>query len=292
MHHSVFCFGLGYSALELGRKLDRLGFTLCGTARSEASLAGLAAQGLRAQRFDRQHPLDWAASGIAGASHLLISVPPDEIGDPVLDLHQDAIAKLKKLSWIGYLSTTGVYGDRGGDWVDEKTPPAPTSDRGARRHRAEQGWLALGQRAGIGVQIFRLPGIYGPGRSVFDQLRAGTAKRIAKPGQVFSRIHVEDIAATLAASIARPRAGGIYNVADDLPAAPAEVVEYAARLLQMPPPPLQTFEEAELSEMARSFYSESKRVSNRLIKEELGVRLRYPTYREGLAAILQAENNP
>ena len=193
---------------------------------------------------------------------------------------------LSSLEWIGYLSTVGVYGDQEGRWVDETTAPKPNSARTEARVEAEQAWLEFGEDIGVPVQMFRLAGIYGPGRSVFDKLREGTARRIKKDGQVFSRIHVEDIASVLEASIARPRAGAIYNVADDEPAAPGEVVAYAAKLIGVEPPPEVDFAEADLTPMARSFYEGSRRIGNQRIKSELGVKLRYPTYREGLASLL------
>ena len=196
------------------------------------------------------------------------------------------IAKLSSLEWIGYLSTVGVYGQQEGRWVDETTLPRPNSARTEARVQAEQAWLEFGRETGVPVQIFRLAGIYGPGRSVFDKLKAGTARRIKKDGQVFSRIHVEDIASVLEASIARPHAGAIYNVADDEPAAPDEVVAYAAKLIGVEPPPEIDFVEADLTPMARSFYEGSRRIGNQRIKSELGVTLRYPTYREGLASLL------
>jgi nucleoside-diphosphate-sugar epimerase len=221
-----------------------------------------------------------------------VSVPPDADGDPVLAIHGDDIVGIEGLRWLGYLSTTGVYGDRGGGWVDESAELSPSGERGRRRVAAEAGWLALWHRHGMPVHIFRLAGIYGPGRSPFEALRAGTAKRIDKPGQVFSRIHVEDLACVLAASISRPRPGGVYNVCDDDPAAPEAVVAHAAALLGVPAPPLVPFEAAGLSPMARSFYDDNKRVSNRLIKSELGVTLRHPDFRAGLAAILADEACP
>jgi len=207
----------------------------------------------------------------------------------VLDLHGPDIASRRELAWIGYLSTTGVYGDRQGGWVDEESALRPTGERGRRRVAAEAGWRALGQRAGLPAHVFRLAGIYGPGRSAFDALRAGRAQRIEKPGHVFSRIHVADIVQVLHASMARPRAGAIYNLCDDDPAAPADVIAHAAALLGVAPPPIVPFAEAKLSEMARSFYDDNKRVRNDRIKQELGVRLTYPDYRAGLAAILAAE---
>jgi nucleoside-diphosphate-sugar epimerase len=278
----MLCFGLGYSARTLAGRLSADGWRISGTSRNPAGPAEY-----DCRRFDRDHPLEAAA--LAGVTHILVSVPPDGHGDPVFDRHRDDIAGLSDLRWLGYLSTSGVYGDRDGDWVDEGSELRPSGERGRRRVAAEAGWLDLWRDRGVPVHIFRLAGIYGPGRSPFDALRAGTAKRIDRPGQVFSRIHVEDLASVLQASIARPRPGAIYNVCDNEPAAPADVVAYAARLLGMAAPPLLPFETAELSPMARSFYDDNKRVANALIKQELGVKLRYPDYRTGLAAILAAE---
>ncbi len=197
--------------------------------------------------------------------------------------------QLESLRWIGYLSTTGVYGDRGGDWVDENSQRVPTQDRSRRRALAEDSWLTVWEHDGLPVHVFRLAGIYGPGRSAIDSLRDGTAKRIVKAGQVFSRIHVADIAAVLIASMARPNPGAAYNLCDDNPAPPDEVIAYAAELLGVQPPPVVRFEDAQLSEMARSFYADNKRVRNNRIKEELGVQLTFPDYRSGLQAILASE---
>ncbi len=282
----LFCFGLGYSALTLARRLMAEGWSVAGTTRSEDKRVRLAADGIEAHLFDRGRPLADAAIALAGASHLLSSVPPDGTGDPVLDQHRSDIAAVETLGWLGYLSTTGVYGDRGGDRVDEDSDLAPTGERGRRRVAAEEAWLDLWERDGLPVHLFRLAGIYGPGRSALDGVRDGTARRIDKPGQLFSRIHVDDIARVLEASIARPRPGAAYNLCDDEAAPPQEVVAYACELLGREPPPLVPFEEAELSDMARSFYRDNKRVSNARIKAELGVTLEYPSYREGLRAIL------
>ena len=286
----LFCFGFGYSALALARRLIASGWVATGTCRSIKKAAALREAGFSAVLFDRDRPVDLAV--LDGVTHLLVSVPPDARGDPVLDRHGADIAALPGLRWLGYLSTTGVYGDRGGGWVDETARLLPTGERGRRRVGAEQGWLGLWHDSGAPVHIFRLAGIYGPGRSAFDAMRAGTAKRIDKPGQVFSRIHVEDLATVLVASIAQPRLGAVYNVCDDDPAPSQAVVAHAARLLGVPPPPLVPFEAAGLSPMARSFYDDNKRVSNRLIKTELGVRLLYPDFRVGLAAILADEACP
>jgi nucleoside-diphosphate-sugar epimerase len=286
----LFCFGLGYTALALATRLRPRGWTIAGTCRSEAQQAQLAAAGIAAHRFERGQKLAEAATLLGDATHLLISVPPDEAGDPVLDGHGgDIVASGRGLRWIGYLSTTGVYGDRGGAAVDEDSELRPVGERGHRRVAAEQGWLDLWRRHALPVHLFRLAAIYGPGRSSFDAIRRGSAQRIVKPGQVFSRAHVADIAAVLDASMARPRPGGIYNVCDDEAAPPQDVVAYACDLLGVAKPPLIPFEAAELSAMARSFYGESKRVDNARIKRELGVALQYPDYRSGLRAILAGE---
>jgi len=285
----LFCFGYGFSASALGALLGPAGWSLAGTCRTLEGCQSLAAAGVDATPFSRDVPLEVPAAGLAGATHVLLSVPPDSDGDPALDCHGADISAIEGLEWIGYLSATGVYGDTGGAWVDESAPLAPTGGRGRRRVEAERGWLALGHDHGLAVQVFRLAGIYGPGRNALAAVRRGTAKRVHKPDQVFSRIHVTDIAQVLAASIAKPRAGAIYNVCDDEPAPAADVVAHACALLGVTPPPLTPLEEADLSPMARSFYADSRRVSNARIKVELGVTLRYPNYRAGLAALLAEE---
>ncbi len=286
----LFCFGLGYSALALARVLAGEGWRIAGTCRTEAKQRDLLKAGIAAQIFDRGRPLA-NPDAMAGTAFILSSVPPDAAGDPVLDHHAADLARLEGVEWIGYLSTTGVYGDRGGDWVDETSPRNPSGERGLRRVAAEDGWLRLWNRDALPVHLFRLAGIYGPGRSALDSLRQGTARRVVKPGQVFGRIHVDDIVAVLRASMRRPRPGAAYNLCDDSPADPAAVIEHAAALLGMDPPPAVPFESADLSPMARSFYADSKRVSNQRIKTELGVRLRHPDYRAGLAALLAAERD-
>ena len=281
----LFCFGLGFSAEALARRLAGQGWQIAGTARDQAKLARLRASGYEMARFAGEPANSEVVQLLRGTTHLLLSIPPRGKGDPALVHYRDMLASLPSLEWIGYLSTIGVYGDQGGAWVDETTPVAPNSARAQARVAAEAAWLDFGNEIGGKVQLFRLAGIYGPGRSAFDKLARGTARRIVKPGQVFNRIHVEDIASVLQASIGRPRAGAIYNLADDEPAPPDEVVTYAAEFLGVPPPPAVRFEEADLSPMARSFYASSRRISNALIKSELGVVLRYPTYREGLRAL-------
>lgn len=290
----LFCFGYGYSARALARRLGPRGWTVAGTCREAATLAALAGDGVEAHLFDRDHPLAEPAAVLAGSHAILISVPPDADGDPVFDCHGDDLAALTGPggpAWIGYLSTTGVYGDRAGGWVDETSELRPSTERGRARLAAEQGWLELWQRHGLPVHLFRLAGIYGPGRSQLDAARAGRARRVVKPGQVFSRIHVDDIAQALAASIERPEPGAAYNLCDDAAAPPEEVVAYACELLGLAVPPPIPFDTAELSDMARSFYAESKRVRNDRMKRELGVELEYPTYREGLKALLYTDKS-
>jgi nucleoside-diphosphate-sugar epimerase len=283
----LFCFGLGYTALALARALKAQGWRVTGSFRDAAHAEEARALGLEIVIFDRAHPIADIDARLAGATHLLSSVPPDETGDPVLAVHGTAIARAApQLAWIGYLSTTGVYGDRRGGWVDESSALTPTGARGRRRLEAETAWLALPRPA----HLFRLAGIYGPGRSALDTVRAGKARRVVKPGQVFSRIHRDDIVQVLLASIARPNPGAAYNVCDDDAADPAEVITHACRLLNVTPPPEVPFEAAQLSPMARSFYDDNKRVRNDRIKRELGVTLKYPDYRAGLAALLAAES--
>jgi nucleoside-diphosphate-sugar epimerase len=285
----LFCFGLGYSALALARVLVAKRWRVAGTCRSPEKADALRAEGIEPFLFDRGRPLADAGPALAGTTHLLSSVPPDGQGDPVLAHHANDLLRLEGVRWTGYLSTTGVYGDRGGDWVDETGALHPAGPRGRARVLAEEGWLSLG-RVGHKVHLFRLAGIYGPGRSALDTVREGRAKRVVKPGQVFSRIHVDDIVRVLEASIAAPEAGAVYNVCDDEPAPPQDVIAYACALLDREAPPEIPYALAEKSmgEMARSFYAESKRVSNRRMKEALGVTLAYPDYRAGLKALLAA----
>ncbi len=283
-HHMLF-LGLGYVAGHLARRLRERGWRISGTSRDVEGLGRIESQGWRAWLFDGTEALPQEAW--EGVTHVLSSIPPEEAGDPVLvRLGGDLARRAQTIRWAGYLSTVGVYGDHGGAWVDEETPPAPVSDRGRRRLKAERAWLDLHARTGLPVHVFRLPGIYGPGRSPLEKMREGRRKAlVVKEGQVFSRIHVDDLAVALLASIDRPHPGRVYNVVDDEPAPPHEVALHACRLLGIEPPPLVPFEEAGLSPMARSFYGESKRVSNRRLKEELDWQPRYPTYREGLKAL-------
>ncbi len=271
--NTLLSIGHGYSAQALARRLLPQGWRIIGTTRSPEGVAELAATGIEARLWPGE------ALPLGEATHLLTSVPPGA-ADPVLAAHGAQIAAAG-LKWVGYLSTTAVYGHHEGAWVDETTPPAPSTPRGAARLKAEEAWGALD----LPLHIFRLAGIYGPGRGPFEKVRDGSARRIVKPGQVFSRIHVEDIANVLEAALLRP-SPGVYNVCDDDPASPETILGAAAEMLGLPPPPMVPYDQAEMTEMARSFYAENKRVRNDKIKAVLGVRLMYPTYREGLAAIL------
>jgi len=285
MTKRLLSLGHGYSAQALARQLLPQGWTVIGTTRDPDKAERLRADGIVPLLWDRMA----VEEALGRVSHVLISAGPDAEGDPALRLCGPAVAeRAAQLDWVGYLSTTGVYGDHGGGWVDEDTPLTPGTRRGAMRLAAEDAWRAIPD---LPLHIFRLAGIYGPGRGPFAKVRAGTARRIVKPGQVFSRIHAEDIAQVLEASIRQPDPGAVYNLCDDDPAPPQDVILHAAELLGLEPPPEEAFDSAEMSAMARSFYAESKRVSNRRIKEELGVTLYYPDYRAGLAALLQAEGN-
>ena len=280
----LLCFGLGFSARVLAGRLAAKGWTVSATSRSAEGADAIAALGYRGLVFDGKAPLP--ASTFDGVTHVVASAPPGDDGDAVLRQHRDDFAeRASQFTWIGYLSTTGVYGDHGGGWVTEDTPLTPNTARGEKRVLAETQWLDLWRDHRLPVHLFRLAGIYGPGRNQLLSVLDGTAKRVIKQGQVFSRIHVEDIANVLEASMARPHPGRAYNVCDDEACPPQDVVEYAAKLLGLPVPPDVPFDEATLSPMARSFFADSKRVSNARIKSELGVVLSYSTYREGLAAI-------
>jgi nucleoside-diphosphate-sugar epimerase len=283
----LLVFGYGYAARALGQRLQPQGWSVAATIRRPADRARLDLEGVTPVPAGNKRAL---ASTLRDVQAVLVTAPPDAEGCPGLRALVPALAEARAFpDWIGYLSTTGVYGDRRGGWVTEQSRLAAQSLEGARRVSAERDWLEVGRGMGLTVTVFRLPGIYGPGRSGFDRLRVGEARRITAPGQVFSRIHVDDIASGLEASIAQPRAGAIYNLCDDEPCPNSEVVAYAARLLGLPVPPEIPLAEAALSPAAQRFYAESKRVSNARAKAELGWRPAYPTYREGLAAILAAD---
>lgn len=285
----LFCFGCGYTATRLARRVLAAGGRVSGTRRDADGVTALEAAGITGHRFDGSAALP--ATAFDGVTHVLVSIPPGPDGDDgVLSHHGDTLAGLDSLRWAGLLSTTGVYGDTDGEWVDEDAPLNPMNERTERRVAAERRWLDWGEATGKAVQVFRLPGIYGPGRSVFERLRSGSARRIAKPGQVFNRVHVDDIGTGLLLAMDHPDAGLVFNLTDDEPASAATVLAHGAELAQLPVPPLVPFEEADLSPMARQFYAENKRVSNARARRELGFRPRYPTYREGLAAILAEDS--
>ena len=291
---TLFCFGLGYSASHhihgFGARFDRIAGTV--TTREKAAhlaAAGIGGHKVEAFVFDGTDAAPEVTAALTDADALLVSAPPTEDGDPVLVQFAGTIAGAPQLETIVYLSTIGVYGDHGGEWVDEETPPAPVSERSGARLAAEQQWQALGLRAGRPVAILRLAGIYGPGQNALTQMRSGRAKRIDKPGQAFNRIHVEDIAQAIEAALVQ-RADGIFNVTDDEPTPQGVPVGFAAELLGVAPPPEIPFTEAAktMSPMALSFYGESKQVRNDKLKRALGMRLRYPTYREGLRALFES----
>lgn len=281
----LLILGLGYSAGFFARAALARGWEVTGTVRSAEKAARLASEGIRTLIFDGTASSPALSAAIAEAQAVLVSAQPGETGDPAFQHLATDLAEAQTLRWIGYLSTIGVYGDHGGAWIDETTPPEP-SFRSQMRLSIERDWLELGERSGKAVQIFRLSGIYGPGRNPLVKLRLGTATRLVKPGQVFNRIHVDDIAGVLMASLAQPRPGAIYNVTDDEPAPPQDVVTFAAQLAGIAPPPETPFDPAKLSAMAASFYGENKRVSNALVKREFGYSFRYPTYREALPVLL------
>jgi nucleoside-diphosphate-sugar epimerase len=290
---TLICLGLGYSAQHFveafGQKFERIVATMRGADRV-AALNARPRGNLKALLFDGTSASPELRRAVADADAALISVPQDESGDPVLRVCGDAFAEAPHLRAIVYLSTVGVYGDRGGDWVDEDTPADPRAARSRNRDMAEQGWRDLGARRGMAVAILRLAGIYGPGRNALTQIARGTARRIVKPGQVFNRIHVGDIAQAIDAALAR-NASGIFNVADDEPTPAADPIAFAAQLMGVEPPPEIPFAQAAptMSPMALSFWQECRRVKNDKLKRELGVSLRYPTYREGLRALFEAQ---
>lgn len=282
----IFIFGLGYSALALAGQLRSLGWEVAGTTRRESKLADLRQLGFTVYPFSRGEPLTVGSAALADFPYILNSVPPDDLGDPVFDLHGcDIVAQAPHMRWFGYLSTTGVYGDHQGAEVDEATPCQPTSARALLRRKVESQWQDLHANCGLPLHIFRLAGIYGPGRNVLRDLKRGQAEQIVKPGHLFNRIHVADIVQALVASLHKPDPGNIYNLADDMPASSDAVLRYGAELLGVEAPPPLPYATAPLSPMAKIFYADSKTVSNAKAKQALGLRLLYPTYREGLQAL-------
>ena len=287
----LFCFGYGYTADYLGYELQNQenGWTIGGTTRDQERRRELLTRRIRARVFGERNPIADPATLFNRFSHLLITSPPDDRGDLVFNMHAEDLLNLPNLKWVGYLSSTAVYGDRAGGSVDETSEIRPTSRRGSRRELAENQWLSLYKNHGLPLHIFRLAGIYGPGRSALDSVRAGVARRIDKPGHVFNRIHVEDIVQILLASFANPNPGSVYNLADDSPAPSHEVIAYACALLGLEPPPIIPFDQADLVPIAQSFYKDNKHVQNNKIKTELGIQLKYSDFRAGLEECLRAE---
>jgi nucleoside-diphosphate-sugar epimerase len=283
----VFFFGMGYSARATAKAIHHnidTDIPIAGTTRTEEHAESLADSAYRAHVFDGQVPGQSLKPDLHKATHVILSIAPDETGDPALTHHRADLDAAPDLQWLCYWSTVGVYGDFGGQWVDETAPTRPANVRSQQRVSAEIAWRAYAEQRGVPLMILRLAGIYGPGRSTFDKLRDGTARRIVKPGQVFNRIHVDDIGRVTQIAAQRKLAG-TFNLADNEPAPPQDLVTYAAGMMGVEPPPETPFDTAAMTDMARSFYSDNKRVSNRAIKDALGIDLIYPTYREGLTAI-------
>ena len=292
-NNKLFCFGYGYTAQALAQSLlaEEANWKVAGTTRDMNKLRALKNSGVQMYLFDDDHPLDDPFVALEGVTHLLLSIPPSDNGDPAFTAHADDLLRIDSLKWVGLLSTTAVYGDREGAWVDEEAEVRPTNKRGSRRALAEAQWQSLHASWRVPVHIFRLAGIYGPGRSALDAVRAGNSRRIDKPGHAFNRVHVDDIVQVLKASMAMPNAGRVYNVSDDMPSPSHEIIECACKLLGMAVPPLISFDTVDQAPMARSFYLDNKRVSNERIKKELGVELKYPDFNSGLAACLAAERS-
>lgn len=287
----LFCFGYGYVAEHLAKALKAQdpGWEICGTTRDVEKLQKMRRDGVKAYIFSDQAPLSDPLFTLDGVTHILMSIPPNSNGGIVFQSHARDILKISSMQWIGMCSSTSVYGDRNGEWVDEDSEIRPTSERGTKRARAESAWLKMRRIAGIPINIFRISGIYGPGRSAIDTVRAGNPRRIDKPGHAFNRIHIDDIVQTMIASMGHPSPGDIYNLADDDPVQSHELVAYACELLGRTPPPIIPYAEADMAPMARSFYKENKRVKNNKIKEKLGIELKYPNYRVGLDSIFEQE---
>ncbi len=281
----LFCFGMGFSSQALAKRFVPQGWQLSGTVR--AAQGEIKTKNISVIIYDGSHPTLEISEAISHATHLLITIPPQPTGDVVLKNFSKEISRARHLRWIGYISSTGVYGDNQGEWVDESSPLRATSNRNLQRIEVESAWLKMGRDYDLPVMIFRCVGIYGPGRNLLVSVIQGRARRIDKPGLVFSRIHSDDLAQTLEASIKKPQPGEVYNVSDDCPSPPAEAVEYACSLLGVEPPPLEPYEKADLSPTARGFYTTNKRISNKKIKQELGVHLQYPDYRSGLKSLLK-----
>jgi nucleoside-diphosphate-sugar epimerase len=284
----AFIFGAGFSGRACGKLLAGRGIPVAGTTRTQDNIEALSAGGIKPFLFDGTGLSADLLDELHETTHLIVSIAPGPGGDPALKALRNSVAALPKLEWIGYLSTVGVYGNHDGEWVSEDTDCRPMSQRSVQRLAAEASWRFFADTISTPLAILRLSGIYGPGRNAFVNLETGKAKRLIKPGQVFNRIHVDDIAAALA-FLGEKHMAGLYNVTDDEPAPPQDVVEYAASLMKIDPPPETDFETATISPMARSFYGENKRVSNAKIKEA-GFTFAYPEYRQALSRMWEEEN--
>lgn len=286
----LVCFGLGFTGSALVREVRARGWTASGTCRENAQKDFWVEAGVQSYGFDGKEGSEAVENAVREASHVLVTIPPQkEVGDVVLKYYKKILTGSSQLRWLGYLSTTGVYGNRDGGWVDETSELKPGFDHQRRRVEAEGQWRDLYREHQVPVHVFRLAGIYGPGRNLLQRVRQGTAKRIDQPGLVFNRIHMEDVVQVLSASMDHPHPGAIYNVSDDVPSSPAEAVAFACELLHVEVPPLIALEDAELSKMGRGFYLTNKKVRNHKVKEELGIQLRYPDYKAGLRALLDTE---
>lgn len=287
----LFCFGYGYVAENLAKalKAQDSSWEICGTTRDPEKRAQMREDGVKAFLFYDDKAFNDPIFMLDGVTHILISIPPNAQGDPVFQSHARDILQIPTVQWVGYCSSTSVYGNRDGDWVDEKSEIRPSSERGSKRARAESAWLKMRRIAGIPINIFRISGIYGPGRSAIDAVRAGDSRRINKPGHVFNRMHIDDIVQVMIASMSQPKPGDIYNLADDLPVSSHELISYACQLLGKTPPPMIDFKDVDMAPIARSFYKDNKRVRNNKIKEKLGITLKYPDYKSGLDAIFAQE---
>ncbi len=285
----IFFFGFGYTAGFLAGRLAAHGWKSAGTTTSSEKRDFLRKNDIDAWIFDRNHPLPDPGRSLKDVTHIVISVPPDVDGDPVFDIHGQDLAALENLEWVGYLSTTAVYGDQDGKWIDETAETHPMTRRGTQRLKAERQWQSLYLQEGLPLHTFRLSGIYGPGRSALDAVRSGTARRIEKPGHAFNRIHVEDIAQVLIASMNKPNPGAIYNLADDQPSPSHEVIQFTCNMIGIASPPLLPYDQAGVAPIVQSFYKENKRIRNDKIKSELGVDLIHPDYRSGLQACMEVE---
>ena len=284
---NILFFGMGYSSSAVAtaiRAADGEGVRIAGTVRQMDAVGALRDQNIEAHVFGGDAPSPTLGEPIERATHIVHSIAPDDSGDAVFTHHRDDLMNANNLGWMCYFSTVGVYGNQDGNWTDEGADCLPQNTRSQQRNRAENQWREFAEERGLPLLILRLAGIYGPGRSAFDKLNKGTAKRIVKKGQVFNRIHVEDIGRVTMLA-AKKRLSGTFNLGDDKPAPPQDIVSFAADLLGVEPPPEVDFDKADMSDMARSFYNDNKRISNEAIKKELGIELLYPTYREGLRAI-------